>query len=715
MKIAYIGSCDDLAAAMVERMSQEGHDVYLLSDEDLPQKKRKRQHYRFFRTPIYGQNFEELLRSIDPDYVIFAGNYLTHTGASASEEESDMILLARTLRALADSPGSKIIFLSSTEVYGNTTGFATEQAALTPVTERGVRFVREEQLLEIYRSQHQLAAVMLRVSQVYSDHVAEASSGFLGRAFAFAFQPEISSVNDTYQPVHVADLAEAIKRVIAQDDCSIYNISGSDIMTSQELYSLICSEESIEQIDVHWEESADSSLANSAAIRQELDWREFHHLPEELQKGEIEYVRKELEVKEKRKVFPKPVRQTIENIVLFAVFFALSYICAPYEPFSQISWLMIYVIMVSISYNIYQSTFAAILAAFAYPYLKHLGMLQLATFNFYAGAVLEVMEFFFLGLMVSYTTNTLRGHIQRLRKDNRELQEECQELKVINEENVLIKNEYEERVLASSTGFPKLYDLIGRLMIQEPDRILMETMEVISELIKTKTVAVYQGTGDSPWFRLVGALSENSAMEGKSWNVSESPEIYAAVKEGKLYQGEFGSDEPAIVLPIVIDGQTQAVVLIKKLPFESESLYTINILKTLGLLLSDSMEKALQYEEFSRSNNYIDGTEVLKPKAFYERLSLAQEKADKSVAEYSVVALSSPEPLEKIVKAANQVLRTTDYIGADNNGELYALLNNMGYEGLDHVIKRLHECGISAVPVRIKVGLSGADAQNERP
>ncbi len=204
---------------------------------------------------------------------------------------------------------------------------------------------------------------------------------------------------------------------------------------------------------------------------------------------------------------------------------------------------------------------------------------------------LAVMEFVFVGLMVSYTANMLREDARSVRQDLEMLKEEYEDLKDINEENVLIKNEYEQRLLTSKSGFPKLYGLISRLMVQEPDRILLEAMQVISELVRTDTVAVYHGQAGSPWLRLVGALSESSVMDGKSWNLSDSPKICDAVMRGELYQGEFGSGEPAIVMPIVCQDVPEAVVLIKKLPYECETLYHINLLKTMSLLLRRRMEK----------------------------------------------------------------------------------------------------------------------------
>lgn len=63
MKIVYIGTGDALAQALAERMGQEGHDVYLLSDKALPKKSKSISLHRFYRTPRKGESFGKLLRS----------------------------------------------------------------------------------------------------------------------------------------------------------------------------------------------------------------------------------------------------------------------------------------------------------------------------------------------------------------------------------------------------------------------------------------------------------------------------------------------------------------------------------------------------------------------------------------------------------------------------------------------------------------------------
>lgn len=699
MKIVYIGAADGLAETLVGRLGQEGNDVYLLSDKEIPRKPKGITLHRFYRCPRKGESFVKLLSSISSNVVIFAGNNYIYS-AQGEESDEDVNLLARSLRAVASFPHVKFILLSSIEVYGNTGVEVDESAGCAAVSERGVRFIREEQLLDIYRKQHGMDAVILRASQLYTDRPKEGEGDFLSRSFASAVQETDVMTDSALQPLHVSDFADAVKRVMETGGQQVYNVCGSAEVSAKRLYQLICMQENLKERTVRWEEPACVTLADSSRIREELEWNNFRDLEKQLQRGEITYERAPKKGRVKKKfAIPSDVRQMAENILLFELFFLLSSVCSSNSLFSEVNWLMIYVILVAVSYNIYQSAFAAVLASGAYLYSKDLSILEMTTFYSYADTVLAFMQFISLGLLVSYTANTLRQDVWSIRLDLDMLKEEYEDLKAINDENVLIKNEYEERLLTSRTGFPKLYDLISRLMVQEPERILMETMQVISELVRTDTVAVYQGQAESPWLRLVGALNDSSVMEGKSWNIFGSPRIYDAVERGELYQGEFGSGEPAVVLPIVCRNVPEAVILIKKLPYECETLYHVNLLKTMSLLLRDAMEKALQYEELSREEHYVTGTDILKPEAFCRKVLLAKEKAEKGMAQYCVVELTYSGLMEKTAAAVGRTLRVADCLGTDGEGRLFILLNNTGAENLEYLQKRLSACGVEARPV----------------
>ena len=122
----------------------------------------------------------------------------------------------------------------------------------------------------------------------------------------------------------------------------------------------------------------------------------------------------------------------------------------------------------------------------------------------------------------------------------------------------------------------------------------------------------------------------------------------------------------------------------------------MNLLKTMSLLLRDTMEKALQYEELSREKHYVKGTDILKPEAFRKRVLLAEEKAEKCVAEYCVAELAYSGSPAEAAAAVSRTLRVTDCMGMDEKGRLFVLLNNTGSGNLEHLQRRLTACGVEA-------------------
>lgn len=694
MKIAYIGAADGLAETLVERMQQEGNDVYFISDRALPRDTKEGASAHFYQVPHNEESYEQLVRSLAPDCVIFAG--YNYEGEANRQADSDVMLLARTLRAVAALPHVKFILLSSTDVYGNTNGKAPESAPGSGTSERAIRFAREEDLLNLYHERYGLDTVILRVSQLYTSKPHEGGRDLLSRSLRAAAAQANPLVSGTYQPLHVSDLTDAVKRVIDGSGHRIYNVTGNTEMSAERLHQLALQQVGAPAYKVQWDAPAQVALADSSRIRQELGWRAFRDLDRQLQEqGTITFESDAAGKQEGgRRALSKKARQLITNLVLFAVFFGLCAASWSSVPFSQIDWLTIYVVVVAVFCDVAQSALAAVLAAAVYTYLQQ-ASLNGMSYSVHAGSALAVAEFLFLGLLISYATSALRDKVRSAQLDVELARREYEELSVINDENVLIKNEYRERLLTSGNGLPKLYSLVRRLMTQDPDRILMEVLQVVPELIRTETVAVYQGEARSQWLRLVGSLGDGSAMDGSTWNLVKSPRIFEAVAHGDVYWGEPGSGEPAVVLPVLV-GNTQIVILIRKLPFESNTLYNENLLRTLSTLLQDAMAKAIEHQELLRDAHYIEGTNVLKPEAFHERVRLAQEKADRGLADFCVIELTGPGSFEMNARAVDNTIRATDYLGTDDAGRLLALLNNTTPSNLEPLQRRLDSYGITA-------------------
>ena len=107
----------------------------------------------------------------------------------------------------------------------------------------------------------------------------------MSRSFSAALQPEERMSNDMFQPLHVSDFVDAVKRVLNAGEQDVYNVCGSAEISAEQLYQLVCQREKREVQALRWEASGCVTLADSGRIREELGWREFRNLEEQLRGG----------------------------------------------------------------------------------------------------------------------------------------------------------------------------------------------------------------------------------------------------------------------------------------------------------------------------------------------------------------------------------------------------------------------------------------------
>lgn len=250
---------------------------------------------------------------------------------------------------------------------------------------------------------------------------------------------------------------------------------------------------------------------------------------------------------------------------------------------------------------------------------------------------------------------------------------------------------------SKSDELQKIYDSMKNLKAYELDSILIEMMKILPELIQTKTIAIYHYQKGNNWLRLVESLNEESIIGGKSWNLSEFPKIYDTISKGDVYQGIFNEDEPDIIIPVICENSFSFVIVIKTLPYVYKSFYYINLLKVISLLLDCYVEKALLHEEISKEENYIPNTEILNPEAFKRRVSLAQEKFERNMAEYCVIEIMHKGHLYEEAEKVSKMIRITDCMGIDDKDRLFVLLNNTNAQDSKFLRSRLQNCGIEDI------------------
>jgi len=701
MKILYVGDSDCLAASVLERLVKEDHDVFVLCEKS----EAKDKNFRKYRHYIWSERAEDIQRifaSVAPDAVVYAGTgYLDEEW---SENRRDNL---RRLSVVAEEctkfEKCRLILFSSTEVYGADSFGADETARPHPESAKGIFMLQQENIADVYRDNRNLRVIILRLSDVFGNEITVGGKDWLGKlAGELSGASEFEFAEQPLCPIHALDVADAVVRVLESENNPTYNICSSEQLQKSRLVALMKEELCRETCVINETgQTGNNVFASNARIKKEKEWVEFWSLEKLAQEKKLRYINKnksaekEKKGKNRKAIIGGWIRKTIENAAIFGVFFAIYCLTREHSLFSQVDWLLIYVVAVSLAYGIKQSTLAVVLAGSAYFITSGIDIFEMTNFYSYAESVLMIVEFLFFGIIVGYSADTLRENVRNSKEDLSKVMDDYEKLKEINNKNVMLKNEYEKRVLDSKTSLPKLYSIINRITVLDINRIFVEILNVVADLMQTDTVAVYRVSSNSSYLRLIASLNKKSAMEGNSWNLKNFPDIELAIRQTRLYEGDIWKNEPAIVLPVGSSKGCEVAIVIKELPLEAHSLHSINLLRTLLILISESIEKALQYDNIVRGQKYYKDTNILYPEEFRKAVSLAEEKKQRDMAESCIISLQTRDMLETF-HTAEKLFREMDIWGSDESGNLYVLLANTSEKDAKIVLERLDQNGIKA-------------------
>lgn len=690
MKILYVGSQSCLSATITERLTKEEHQAFFLCHSDEEKKKGFFSHHQF----AWSERAEDVKRvfaSVTPDVVIYEGiDYQDEIWGEKQRENLNRISVV--LEECVQFGTSKFVLLSSVEA---------DNAELL----KGIVTLQEERMAEVYNKNRGLDVTILRLAHIFGDEIVVGAKDWLGElAEKLVLSSELVLKEEMLQPIHVSDVADAVIRVLEGENDFLYNICSSKQIEKSKIAKLMGQKLNPEKTVTVIETDEEAAYISNQSIKEGKEWVEFWSWEKMAEEDQFVYTNnKEGDSSKSQKgsifknsILKSGIRKTIENIVIFAVFCLIHFFTRDHALFAQVDWLLIYVVVVSLAYGVKQGTLAVVLAGGTYLSLQGTNIFEMTNFYSYAENLLMIVEFLFFGIVVGYSCDMLREEVRKHKSELSAMADSYDKLKEINDKNVLLKNEYEKRVLDAKTSLPKLYSIINRITVLDVNRIFMEILRVIEELLQTDTVAVYRVSSDSSYLRLIASLNKESVVEGNSWNLSNYPEIEQSIRQSRIYEGDIWKNEPAIVLPIESSEGCEAVIVVKELPLEAQSLHSVNMLRTLLILVSDSINKALQYDYAVREQKYYKDTNILYPEEFRNAVNLAEEKKERELAESCIIVIQVEKDMLDTYYKAEKLFREMDIWGSDEEGGLYVLLGNTSEQDVKIVLERLKKNKIEA-------------------
>lgn len=104
--------------------------------------------------------------------------------------------------------------------------------------------------------------------------------------------------------------------------------------------------------------------------------------------------------------------------------------------------------------------------------------------------------------------------------------------------------------------------------------------------------------------------------------------------------------------------------------------------------------RALEYQEAIKNRQYVQGTRILKPEYFEERLYSFHSMREENRASYVLLKLEYPQmTLEEADTALQASVRENDVWGISEKGELFLILSQTDRSSLPIILARLENDG----------------------
>lgn len=704
MKIVYIGKCNLMLSKLVDRLVKEENDVYIISSQDFEKDVKPTLAYKLYTYQSDNVDIQKIFKSIHPDQVIFASEiYCDSVWKYSSQTNHYLSQLLNILNESVLNQVDKVIYLSSTEVYAPSDDKVSEESHIEPATYKGILCSQGEDMVLRFHELYKLDAVILRISSVYGCGVSEDNKDFVSDIVHCFTKTGVYKANTKKQlfPIHIKDAVEAVYRAKGSTPSQIYNVSGKEKLSDLQAATLL-NHSLGDQYELSEESGAYYNYdADSSKIKKELEWAQLHSFSDTITKHEIVLEEQQKQAPKIKKVRKQHgISQTIENVLLFLFFVFLTMVCQKYSVLKTVDLFFIYIILMALLFGVKQSILSVVLSSGYFIFHLGINVATIVDVLVNIDSILRIAQYIFMGIVIGYSVDQYKTRIREKDLEYEYLENEYNEIKEINDDNIIIKQEYERRLLNSKTSLPKLYSIISQLGVLEPEKIFSAIVNVIKDVMDTNTVSVYVMNNKSNYARLVVSLNDESVFQGNSFNLNDFPKMKSTLFENEIYVGtQWDSNEPSLAAPVFHKGQCIAIIIINQMAFQSLTLYQIDLFRTLTVLITSSIVKANEYEEAIRANKYLENTNILREPEFKKLIDIKKEEQKQGLSHFKLLGINSKKSMLETYEAIQNLLRNTDFFGVDDKNQLFVLLGNTKQDDVQYVLKRLESKEISIAEI----------------
>lgn len=302
--------------------------------------------------------------------------------------------------------------------------------------------------------------------------------------------------------------------------------------------------------------------------------------------------------------------------------------------------------------------------------------------------------YFMAGSIIGYIVDKRNNEADFTRKEMELLREKYSFLNRIYQGVLQNRSEYRHQILGLQDSFGKIFEAVQTLDSEISSQVLMKGLEVMEKVLNNRSIAIYTLDSWQKFGRLVVCSNSMLSRLTKSLRISDFQTVYDTVFGGEVFSNtDFTEGLPACAYGVKHGDKLAFLVLVWELSSEQYGIYFNNLFRILCGLMQTSFLRANDYEELAHDKAYYPDTQIARPDYFIIQLHIQEDMHNAGMSDFILVRFRNSS-INEINESLTGVIRATDLIGTDADGNIYMILTQMKQSNFGVVGKRLDERGI---------------------
>jgi len=708
--ILITGNISTIALSLVKQLLEEGHQVVVTNaSNDFTAIKSK--NFAAYKIDTSDALYQKIYQSHDFDTVCFVSaleDDVIDTGGPETTQPN--IGLENTLDLCQKTGVGRFIFISSTEVYGNS-ATALENEQPEPSSKLGQIRLNGENLCRYYAKTHALSTSIVRVPYIYGPREKNSFLYKLIKAVKVQKNIEIKTHKLSHCSfLHIEDFFSFFRSLLEDEQrpyLQIFNLNVEDIN-----FSFLAQQLNYYFPKVSFSFIADESTEPSGqkievkSAKENYNWIPQHQLIKDLPsllKIDTGKPARRKPLMEKLKAFTVSYRPfLVWGEVILGAFLThlLTIWTSTIIEFKFIDYRLLYVVIIGSTHGLLFGILAALLAAVSGVInWYHIG-LGWALLIYDVENWIPFALFILVGAVTGYMHDKKENEISFERNQTELIHEKYEFLYNLYNEISSIKDRLREQLFGYRDSFGRFYQIANELNELDEDNIFFKALEILEDVMKNDQIAIYSLESTGNYGRLEVKSTGLERQIPRSLKLANFSQALELLKEGAIFQNkELLPNYPSYIAPIINQSQLKGLVIIWEAKLEQFTMYYFNLFKVITGLIQSSLVRAAMFKNAQIEKLFIPSTQIMKPGPFKQSLEIRKKMRRNKIADFQIIRIEKGgKDWKGLYEQMSNGIRNDDIVGLldENDTHCYVLLANAGIENIGIIIDRMHNLDLES-------------------